>query len=62
MALRLRASAEFGSQHPHGRSQLSVTPVSGYLIQSSGFYGHQAQIQLYMCVGKHTHKIIIKFK
>lgn len=26
----------FGSQHPHGRSQLSLTPVPGDLTLSSG--------------------------
>lgn len=29
------------SQHPHYATQLSLTPVPGNLIPSSGFHGHQ---------------------
>lgn len=33
----------FDFQHPHGSPQLSVTPVTGDLISSSGFLRHQAR-------------------
>lgn len=29
------------SQHPHGGSQMSVTPGPGAPVSSSGLYGHQ---------------------
>ena len=32
-------SSDFNSQHPHGSSQLSVTPVPGDLTSSSGLWG-----------------------
>ena len=47
-AQRLRSTGcssrgpRFNSQHPHGSSQVSVTPVPGDLIPSSGLHGHQA--------------------
>jgi hypothetical protein len=33
-----------GSQHPHGGSQLSETPVPGDLMPSSDFHGYQAHM------------------
>jgi hypothetical protein len=32
---------DLGSQHPHGNSQLFVTPVLGNLMPSSGLFWHQ---------------------
>lgn len=34
----------FGSQHPHGGSQLSVTPVPGDLMASSDLHGYQTHV------------------
>ena len=35
---------EFNSQHPHGRSELLVTAVSGDLMPSSGLCGHYRHV------------------
>ena len=48
------------SQHPHGSSQLSVTPVSGDLMPSSVLLGDQAlhMVHRHTCKQKaHIHKL-----
>jgi hypothetical protein len=45
----------FDSQHPHGGSQQSVTPVPGNPRPSSGFLGYQAYK---WCLGIHTDKTL----
>jgi hypothetical protein len=50
----------FGSQHPHGPSQPSVTPFPGDPVPSSGLYGHCTHI-VYKHTGRqgnYTHEII----
>jgi hypothetical protein len=39
---RSSSGPRFYFQHPHGSSQLSVTPVPGGPVSSSSFCGHQA--------------------
>ena len=50
----------FNFQHPHGGSQLSVTPApGGNPAPSSGLYWHCMHM-VHIDVGKITHKIKIK--
>ena len=43
----------FGSQHPHGGSQPSLSPVPGNPILSSDLLGYQAYVQYtYIHTGK----------
>jgi hypothetical protein len=37
----LPRGSEFNSQHPHGSSQQSVTPITGEPTPSSALYWHQ---------------------
>jgi hypothetical protein len=54
----------FGSQYPHGNSQLSVTSIPSDLMPSSGLQGHYTQmVHMLMCKkSTHTHKIFNKLK
>jgi hypothetical protein len=55
--------SRFESQHPHGGSQPSETPVSGDLMSSSDLLGHQ---EIRWCtdieVGKTSIHIQIKYR
>lgn len=51
---------EFSSQHLHQMaSQLSVTPVPGFLMPSSGLFGHWVHIS---CTYIHAPKTLINIK
>lgn len=56
MAPRLRVPTGRGpgseSQHPHGGSELYVTPVPGDVMSSFGFSKHQACM---WCASKHLY-------
>lgn len=61
MAHRLKAvialaKTRFGSQYPHGRGQLSATPVPGDPTPSADLFRHQAHNQ---CTDMHTGKAFI---
>lgn len=74
MARRLKAlasSAEnpsiYDSQHPHGGSQHSITPVLGNPIKQSSFLtfsgtGHACSTHMYMQANTFTHKTKINLK
>lgn len=47
----------FGSQHPYGGSQPSLSPVPTDLMPSSGLHGHQAHT---WCTHMHASKTHIK--
>ena len=51
-ACNVLAGLGLGSQHPHDSSQVSVTPVPGNLMLSSGLYRHCMHVMggvLYTC-------------
>lgn len=74
MAQRLKALASFAenpsiydSQHPHGGSQHSITPVLGNPIKQSSFLtfsgtGHACSTHMYMQANTFTHKTKINLK
>jgi hypothetical protein len=48
-----------GSQHPHGSPQLSLTPVPGDMMPSTGLCGHASKTSIHR---KQVNKQINKFK
>lgn len=59
---RAEKRLRFGSQHPHGSSQLSITPVPWDPMPSSEGTRYTHGTQTYIQVITHTHKIKKNFK